>query len=193
MLVAAAHLTSCFRHVYEPPSRSMILHDLPRLNAAREVSNSLTFEPARQILESAWPIRRARIVSQHDPANCSHFFHGTVHVTSSRFHSCCDFFSSHNLHCSELRIHFACIYSFCLTSTMSHSDQSDDGSVAAVETDVAAGNEPDDDPECPFHVEMDMHIASDEGCDQICGCVENYLGTPSGQAALGRCFTSDVG
>ena len=112
VLIATACFTSCFRCVCEPPSRSMISPDLPRLNAARAVSNSLTHEPARQILESAWPIRRAQIASQHDPSNCSHFFYGAVHVTSSRFHSCCYFFSSHNLHCSKLRIHFACIYSF---------------------------------------------------------------------------------
>ena len=68
---------------------------------------------------------------------------------------------------------------------MSHSDQSNDGSVAAVETEVAAENEPDDNPKCPFHVEMDMHITSDEGRDQLHGCFENYLGAPSGQAALG--------
>ena len=90
----------------------MISPDLPRLNAAREVSNSLSLEPARRLLEPAWSIRRARIASQHDPANCSHFFHDTVHIISSRFHSYCDLFSSHSLHFSELRVEFAYTYPF---------------------------------------------------------------------------------
>ena len=80
---------------------------------------------------------------------------------------------------------------------MSSSDQSDVASAVHVDTTVAAaaiaGAMIEDDAELPFYFQMDRCIDSDEGRDKIYGCVENYLGAPSGQDAIGRCLSTDVG
>ena len=73
------------------------------------------------------------------------------------------------------------------------SDDHSDLSVVAAEPNAGAENDPDDDPKLPFCAHMDVCIASDEGRNQINNCFEHYLGSPAGHAALGRCFTSDVG